>query len=47
VAAKYPNDAMWMPLIEKAIAKAFGNYEKLTSYYLEEPMVWMTGRPAF
>lgn len=46
-AATTENDTMWMSLMEKALAKAFGNYERLVDGTPAEAMKWITGRPAY
>lgn len=38
---------MWMALLEKALAKAFGTYERLNTASPEEALLWLTGKPAY
>lgn len=37
--------AMWPPLLEKAVAKLYGNYERIANGELHEGLNWLTGFP--
>jgi len=39
--------AMWMPILEKAAAKLFGNYETLSGGWMGPAVQMMTGSPHF
>jgi len=45
-ASALADNTMWMALLEKAFAKAYGNYERINDASVEEAFLWMTGRPA-
>jgi hypothetical protein len=45
MAERTPNGAWWVPIMEKATAKFFGNYEKLSGGNFEEAFYVLTGMP--
>jgi len=46
-ASKSKDDGLWMPILEKAAAKLFGNYEVLVGGWMGPAIQMLTGAPYF
>lgn len=42
-----PDKGLWMPILEKAAAKLYGNYEMLSGGFLGPAVQMMTGAPYY
>jgi hypothetical protein len=47
MARRSPNGAWWLPIIEKAAAKYYGNYESLDIGSFSDAFYALTGMPSF